>query len=88
LWHADHKIPVWEGGGECGIENMRTLCVCCHAVVTASQAKERAKRKGKRQEEGMEARAEEEREKARQEEEEAGGAEVQVGQEGSMGFEM
>ena len=66
---------------------MRTLCVCCHAVVTASQAKERVKRKGKRREGDSGARAEEEREKARQEDEEAGGAEVPGGQEGGMGFE-
>ncbi|KAL2935367.1 DNA annealing helicase and endonuclease ZRANB3 [Bienertia sinuspersici] len=36
-WHADHKVPVFLGGGECTVENMRTLCVACHADVTASQ---------------------------------------------------
>ncbi|XP_048500280.1 uncharacterized protein LOC104893980 isoform X3 [Beta vulgaris subsp. vulgaris] len=36
-WHADHKIPVFLGGGECTLENMRTLCVACHADVTAAQ---------------------------------------------------
>lgn len=35
LWAADHILPVVEGGGECGLENMRTLCVWCHNKVTA-----------------------------------------------------
>jgi 5-methylcytosine-specific restriction endonuclease McrA len=33
-WAADHIVPVVEGGGECGIENIRTLCLGCHAEVT------------------------------------------------------
>ncbi|KAK8694990.1 hypothetical protein V6N13_072533 [Hibiscus sabdariffa] len=40
-WHADHIVPVYRGGGECRLENMRTLCVACHAVVTAEQCAER-----------------------------------------------
>ncbi|XP_010424730.1 PREDICTED: DNA annealing helicase and endonuclease ZRANB3-like [Camelina sativa] len=40
-WHADHIIPVYQGGGECRLENMRTLCVACHADVTAAQCVER-----------------------------------------------
>ncbi|VVB13637.1 unnamed protein product [Arabis nemorensis] len=40
-WHADHIIPVYRGGGECRLENMRTLCVACHADVTAGQCTER-----------------------------------------------
>ncbi|KFK25159.1 hypothetical protein AALP_AA8G073500 [Arabis alpina] len=40
-WHADHIIPVYRGGGECRLENMRTLCVACHADVTADQCAER-----------------------------------------------
>lgn len=35
LWAADHIIPVVEGGGECGLENMRTLCIWCHKKVTS-----------------------------------------------------
>lgn len=35
LWQADHIIPVAEGGGECGLDNMRTLCTPCHKKVTA-----------------------------------------------------
>ncbi|KAF8408173.1 hypothetical protein HHK36_007315 [Tetracentron sinense] len=40
-WHADHIVPVYRGGGECRLENMRTLCVACHAEVTAAQCAER-----------------------------------------------
>ncbi|KAK4781882.1 hypothetical protein SAY86_015984 [Trapa natans] len=40
-WHADHIVPVYEGGGECLLENMRTLCVACHSDVTAIQCGER-----------------------------------------------
>jgi 5-methylcytosine-specific restriction protein A len=29
-WEADHILPVVEGGGECGLDNYRTLCVLCH----------------------------------------------------------
>ena len=32
LWDADHIVPVAQGGGECGLENMRTLCLKCHHV--------------------------------------------------------
>jgi 5-methylcytosine-specific restriction endonuclease McrA len=34
-WQADHIVPVVEGGGECGIDNYRTLCTPCHKAVTA-----------------------------------------------------
>jgi len=34
FWQADHINPVAEGGGECGLENYRTLCVPCHRDVT------------------------------------------------------
>ena len=30
LWEVDHTIPVVEGGGSCGLENLRTLCFRCH----------------------------------------------------------
>jgi 5-methylcytosine-specific restriction enzyme A len=30
LWDADHIVPVCEGGGECDLENIRTLCLACH----------------------------------------------------------
>jgi 5-methylcytosine-specific restriction endonuclease McrA len=35
LWDADHVVPVAEGGGECDLFNMRTLCIRCHRKVTA-----------------------------------------------------
>jgi len=34
LWDADHIIPVAGGGGECGLSNMRTLCLKCHRART------------------------------------------------------
>jgi 5-methylcytosine-specific restriction enzyme A len=33
-WEADHIIPVIEGGGECGLEGYRTLCIPCHRKAT------------------------------------------------------
>lgn len=38
LWQADHIVPVIEGGGECGLDNLRTLCTVCHKRVTAELA--------------------------------------------------
>lgn len=35
LWDADHILPVAEGGGECDLSNMRTLCLRCHREATA-----------------------------------------------------
>ena len=34
LWDADHIVPVAEGGGECDLSNIRTLCIKCHRRVT------------------------------------------------------
>lgn len=34
LWDADHIVPVAEGGGQCDLSNMRTLCVLCHRKAT------------------------------------------------------
>jgi 5-methylcytosine-specific restriction protein A len=36
LWDADHILPVAEGGGQCDLDNLRTLCLPCHREVTAS----------------------------------------------------
>jgi hypothetical protein len=34
FWQVDHKKAVAEGGGGCGLENLRTLCVPCHSGET------------------------------------------------------
>jgi 5-methylcytosine-specific restriction endonuclease McrA len=36
LWDADHAVPVAEGGGQCDLSNMRTLCLQCHRAATAA----------------------------------------------------
>ena len=41
-WQADHIVPVYRGGGLCGLENLRTLCTPCHQDVTKQQARDRA----------------------------------------------
>lgn len=35
LWDADHILSVVEGGGQCDLGNLRTLCLPCHREVTA-----------------------------------------------------
>ena len=37
LWDADHIVPVCEGGGMCGLENIRTLCLKCHKDITITR---------------------------------------------------
>jgi 5-methylcytosine-specific restriction endonuclease McrA len=44
-WEADHIVPVVEGGGSCGLENLRTLCTTCHRLETAKLAARRAERR-------------------------------------------
>ncbi len=39
LWDADHILPVKDGGGECGMDNIRTLCISCHKIITFSKPK-------------------------------------------------
>jgi len=34
LLDADHILPVAEGGGECDLANIRTLCLRCHRQAT------------------------------------------------------
>ena len=34
IWHADHILPVSHGGGETGLDNIRTLCIKCHKTET------------------------------------------------------
>eukprot|EP00929_Paragymnodinium_shiwhaense_P043950 TRINITY_DN22553_c0_g1_i2.p1 TRINITY_DN22553_c0_g1~~TRINITY_DN22553_c0_g1_i2.p1 ORF type:complete len:1101 (-),score=183.88 TRINITY_DN22553_c0_g1_i2:52-3354(-) len=45
LWEADHILPVWEGGGACGLENLQTLCVACHEAKTRAEATRRSAKK-------------------------------------------
>jgi 5-methylcytosine-specific restriction endonuclease McrA len=42
LWDADHIVAVVEGGGECDLANMRTLCLKCHKAATAELRRRRA----------------------------------------------
>jgi hypothetical protein len=34
FWDADHVVAVAEGGGECSLSNLRTLCLWCHEAAT------------------------------------------------------
>lgn len=43
LFEIDHIVPVADGGGECGIENLQTMCLRCHSQKTAEQAGRRAR---------------------------------------------
>ena len=45
FWEADHILPVEEGGGECDLLNLQTLCVPCHAAKTRKQQVESKARK-------------------------------------------
>jgi len=45
-WEADHIQAVAEGGGQCGLENFRTLCFVCHKRASAEQAGARAQLRG------------------------------------------
>ncbi|XP_010604476.1 DNA annealing helicase and endonuclease ZRANB3 isoform X7 [Fukomys damarensis] len=42
FWQVDHIRPVYEGGGQCSLDNLQTLCTVCHKERTARQAKERS----------------------------------------------
>jgi len=41
IWEADHIVPVWAGGGACGLENLQTLCVACHRAKTSAEVEPR-----------------------------------------------
>lgn len=43
LWDVDHIIAVVDGGGSCGLENLRTLCIWCHKRATRLLARRRAR---------------------------------------------
>jgi ketosteroid isomerase-like protein/5-methylcytosine-specific restriction endonuclease McrA len=53
LWDADHIVPVVEGGGECDLANMRTLCVKCHRQATAALRERRKSERRVRYTRGM-----------------------------------
>jgi 5-methylcytosine-specific restriction endonuclease McrA len=44
-WEADHVVPVVEGGGQCGLDNFRTLCLSCHRKETAKLLRRRAEQR-------------------------------------------
>jgi 5-methylcytosine-specific restriction protein A len=44
-WQCDHIVPVVEGGGGCGLDNLRTLCSPCHKAATAALARRRAEQR-------------------------------------------
>ena len=47
IWHADHKVAVADGGGECTVDNMQVLCVACHLEKTRRESRERRTRRGR-----------------------------------------
>jgi len=30
IWHADHILPIRQGGSACDLDNFQTLCLECH----------------------------------------------------------
>jgi hypothetical protein len=34
FWQVDHIKPVYEGGGQCSLDNLQTLCTICHKQVS------------------------------------------------------
>jgi 5-methylcytosine-specific restriction endonuclease McrA len=48
-WDVDHATPVVEGGGSCGLDNLRTLCLRCHHQQTRRlRQRQRVRRARKR----------------------------------------
>lgn len=45
FWEADHVVAVVEGGGLCGLDNLRTLCRPCHRAATRALRARRAPRR-------------------------------------------
>jgi 5-methylcytosine-specific restriction protein A len=46
-WDCDHIVPVVEGGGGCGLDNLRTLCIPCHKAETKALAARLARQRRK-----------------------------------------
>lgn len=38
-WEADHVVPVAEGGGDLGLDNLQTLCLWCHRKKSTSDCR-------------------------------------------------
>jgi len=45
FWDAEHSTPVIEGGGQCSLDLILTLCTSCHKKSTKALAKRRAERR-------------------------------------------
>ena len=53
LWDADHIVAIAEGGGQCDLDNLRTLCLLCHREETARlRARLQAQKEALRQKAG------------------------------------
>jgi 5-methylcytosine-specific restriction protein A len=46
FWDADHIVPVAEGGGECDLDNIQTLCLRCHREATKRLRQRMTTRRG------------------------------------------
>ncbi|GEM49159.1 HNH endonuclease [Deinococcus cellulosilyticus] len=44
-WQMDHIVAVEDGGGECGLENLQTLCTVCHKKKSKAQAAVRSRKR-------------------------------------------
>lgn len=45
FFDVDHIVPVYEGGGECGLSEVQLLCIRCHKLKTKLEAKKRSSAK-------------------------------------------
>ncbi|SBT77869.1 DNA helicase, putative [Plasmodium ovale] len=41
IWHVDHILPVYKGGGEASFDNLQTLCTFCHKKKTKDDVKDK-----------------------------------------------
>jgi len=47
LWQVDHRLPFSTGGANCGLGNLRTLCLACHRLQTRDlHRRQKAVRRG------------------------------------------